>query len=272
MNVRKPAFAGLFYPASAQELQQTVADYIHDSGVRPAPERVVAIVSPHAGYIYSGPTAGFVYARVTGKKPTRVILVGCSHRCTIDRASVFDHGAFETPVGTFPVDEAFARALAEKLDAGSTSRPHDSEHCLEVQLPFLHAALGSVPIVPVLFGGPASPWHAEAGRAIAALADENDLVVASTDLSHYMTDEDAHRTDKRTIDAVLTHDIATVIEGLDIDAYAMCGESAVVAAMAYALARGAHAWTLLDYRTSAGASGDYDRVVGYAGISMERDA
>ena len=270
MGTRKPAVAGQFYPASKAELEQTVQRCLNDAHVDPAPGKVVALVVPHAGYVYSGPTAGFAYARARSDKPKCVVLLGCSHRYQIDTASVFDSGGFEIPLGTFPVDEPLAATLARELGSESTL-PHLYEHSLEVQLPFLWLAIGPAPIVPILFGSPATGWHEKAGETLARLLDEDDLVVASTDLSHYMSDSAAHQMDKRTLDTVLNKDCAALCEGLAQGRSSMCGGAAVVAAMAFARARNALAWSLLDYRTSAAASGDYGRVVGYAAISMERE-
>jgi AmmeMemoRadiSam system protein B len=266
---RKPAVAGQFYPREPDRLRETVERYITASQVKPAPEEVAAVVAPHAGYVYSGPTAGYAYARAKGKQPKRAILLGCSHRYFIETASVFTEGAFATPLGSFPIDEPFAVTLAEKISS-SSAEPHLAEHSLEVQLPFLSVAIGQVPIVPILFGGAPSKRHAEVGEMLADLADESDFVVASTDLSHYMNEEEASRIDHRSIEAVLTKDWATFAEKSASGACSLCGAAAVTAAMAYALARGAADWTLLDYRTSARASGDYDRVVGYTAIAMER--
>ena len=271
MSVRIPIVADQFYPGDPLELRRTVDEYMSQSGVEAAPDRVVALVAPHAGYIYSGATAGYAFARVRGKKPKRVILLGCSHRYAIEQASVYDSGAFETPLGTFPVDEDLAQALAEELGSFSVD-PHMVEHSLEVELPFLWAAVGETPIVPVLFGGPAREWHVKAGEKIASLAGEGDLLLSSTDLSHYLNDARAHKIDKTTTDAILAQDCPAIIAALAANTCSMCGGAAVVAAMAYALARGAKDWSLLDYRTSAETSGDRYRVVGYASIAMENVA
>ena len=271
MATRQPAVAGQFYPAQPQELRTTVARYIQDAGVEPGPERVAAIVAPHAGYIYSGPTAGFAFARIRGKKPQRVILAGGSHRHPITTAAVYPDGAFETPLGPFPIDKDFAVIAAREFESQS-GEPHLLEHSLEVQLPFLYEALGIVPIVPILFGGRPSAWHIEAGQRLAGFLDESDLVIASTDLSHYQREERANQIDKLTIDTVLSQDLAAVQAGLLDESCSMCGGTAVLMTMACSLARGATDWALLDYRTSGAVYGDYDRVVGYASLSMERPA
>jgi len=269
MSVRKAAVAGQFYPGRPAELRSTVEQYLNQTRVDPAPEKTVAVVAPHAGYVFSGPTAGFAYARVRGKKPKRVILLGCSHYYGVTGASVSDAGSFETPLGAFAVDTPFAQTLAKETGSRPAA-PHTEEHALEVQLPFLGVALGEVLIVPVLFGGPASDWHAQMGKKLAEMADDTDLVVASTDLSHYLNSERAHQLDKTTLDKILTKDCTALVNGLGAGSCSLCGGAAVVAAMAFALARGAESWSILDYRISAETSGDYDRVVGYAAISMER--
>ncbi|MDQ1257763.1 MAG: hypothetical protein QG656_2369 [Candidatus Hydrogenedentes bacterium] len=269
MDVRRCIVAGQFYPAHPAQLRDAVKRYVTDSRVEAAPDRVTVIVVPHAGYVYSGPAAGYAYARVRGKKPKRIVLTGCSHRYPIATASVFTRGAFESPLGNFPVDEALAAELAQALRSQSPE-PHLLEHSLEVQLPFIFETVGIVPIVPILFGGPASFTHAEYGRKIAALTDEDDLLIASTDLSHYLNEEEARKTDRHTLDTLLEKRIEDLIEGIGEERFSMCGASAVVAAAAYANARGATEWSLLDYRTSGAVSGDYDRVVGYAAVSMER--
>jgi hypothetical protein len=271
MSTRQPAVAGQFYPGEAKLLRESVERYMKEAGVAAAPSQVVCLVAPHAGYIYSGPAAGHAFARVRGKTPSRVLLLGCSHRYTIPRASVYAEGAFAIPGAEFPIDEPFAAEAAAEAGDFST-QPHIAEHSIEVQLPFLFNAIGIVPIVPILFGGPPEPWHAEYGRKLATLADPGDLVIASTDLSHYLAQDDAEAIDTRTIDAILARDTLALSAELRRGACSMCGGAAVVAAMGFATQRGAGSWSLLDYRTSAKASGDYTRVVGYAAISMETAA
>ncbi|HOV72446.1 MAG TPA: AmmeMemoRadiSam system protein B [Candidatus Hydrogenedentes bacterium] len=268
MGTRKPAVAGQFYPGTPNELRRTIEQCLAISGQEAAPEFVAAIVAPHAGYVYSGSTAGFAYARVRGKRPRRIVLMGCSHRYAIETASVATYDAYETPLGVLPADGAFAGILADECHSVS-DEPHRYEHSLEVQLPFIQIAIGAVPVVPVLFGGPPGEWHVRFGERLAELIDPSDLIVASTDLSHYLREDQAHQVDKHTMDVLLIQDCTRFAKALAEDSCSMCGGAAVVAAMACALKRGAREWSILDYRTSAEMSGDYSRVVGYAAISME---
>lgn len=267
---RRPAIvSGLFYPAESHLLRHQVNRLLDDSGVLSNAEHVLGIVTPHAGYEFSARTAASDYARVRGKRVNRVILMGRSHWFHFPGASIYAAGAFETPFGDFPVDEAFSSALSGRVGSES-EEPHYREHSIEVQLPLLHAALGVVPIVPVLFGSDAGARHKEFGETLAEMIDANDLIVASTDLSHYLPEEEANAQDKASLDAILRQDCQALCAGLRSREYALCGAPAVVAAMACTLKAGASQWQLLDYRTSAEASGDRDRVVGYGAISMER--
>ncbi|MFP4192369.1 MAG: AmmeMemoRadiSam system protein B [Candidatus Hydrogenedentota bacterium] len=265
---RKPAVAGQFYPGDPGRLRSVVRKCLQQADVEPAPEQAAALIAPHAGYPFSGPSAAYAYKRVEGKRPERVILVGCSHRYAIEKASVFGRGVFDTPVGAFPIDEAFASEVIH-LTGNGPAEPHRLEHSLEVQLPFLEAVIGVVPIVPILFGAPPSQWHAEFGQRLAGMVDKDDLLVISTDLSHFLNEEDANAIDRRSVQAVLEQDWQAFSEGVAAGRYSMCGATAVVAGMAYAQALDARQWRWLDYRTSAQATGDRTRVVGYAALTME---
>ena len=268
-KTRKAAVAGEFYPRDPEELRKMVGRFVDSATTESKADIVCAIVAPHAGYEYSGATAGYAYARIKGKQPERAILLGVSHRYHFEGASIYDLGGFETPLGTFPIDGAFVEKLTGKVGSGAIE-PHLLEHSLEVQLPFLAVTVGNVPIVPILLGPEPSEWHARLGEVLADLVGEKDIVIASTDLSHDLRDEQAHKIDNETLNRVLTQDWEELVKGILRGQCSMCGASAVVTAMAFALAAGYGSWWLLDYRTSAKASGDFDRVVGYGAISMER--
>ena len=268
MAIRKAAVAGQFYPENPNELRREVESYLDSANQTPAPDRVAALMAPHAGYSYSGATAGHAFARVRGASPGRVILLGRSHRYYFDGAAIFSGEACETPLGRLPVDQAFTAALARECAPGP-SEAHHQEHCLEVQFPFIQVALGAVPVVPVLFGSEACETHIRLGKRLAAMLDPGDLVIASTDLSHFLTETEAREIDAVSLERVMSKDYRALCEELQNGACSMCGGTAVVCAMAYALERGAKEWRLLDARTSADSSGDYRRVVGYGAISME---
>ena len=266
---RKPAVAGQFYPKDPVRLRDDVERFLTQAHVDSAPERVQCLIAPHAGYVYSGPTAAHAYARVRGNHVKRVVLLGCSHHFRFEGASIYAEGAFETPLGAFPIDAPLAKELADRIGSYS-QEPHLPEHSLEVQLPFLSEVVGRVPIVPILFGSTFGDWHLKFAEALAEVVEDGDLIVVSTDLSHYLTEGQANIQDRRSLDTLLTKDIKEVLAGAEDGRCAMCGVTAVAAAMPFCLAKNATEWTVLDYRTSARASGNTERVVGYAAVSMER--
>ncbi len=268
MTIRKASVAGQFYLAEPTALRAAVDGYITAAALEPVPDRVAAMVVPHAGHIYSGACAGHAFARARGKRPKRIVILGRSHYAHFERASVYTHGGFETPLGVMPIDEPLATALSAEC-ASSPPDPHLMEHAIEVLLPFLQVNFGNVPIIPVLFGSDPGPWHVRIGEILASMLGESDLVVASTDLSHFLDEEHANRLDQASLSQVLRKHCGSLSEGIASGRCSMCGGTAVVVAMAYALARDARSWKLLDYRTSAAVTGDYSRVVGYGSISME---
>ncbi len=268
MTVRRAVVAGQFYPQQPEVLEKDVRKYIDASGIAASPAQVAALVAPHAGYVYSGPTAGFAYARVRGAQPKRIVLLGRSHRYAFRGASIWATGGYESPLGVLPVDVHMA-AMLEQEFGGAPLEAHEVEHTLEVQAPFVQVAIGTVPIVPILFGDEAGEWHVEFGRRLAQYLEPGDLVIASTDLSHYLTEAEANAIDRESTGTILERDPMQLSRGLAAGTCSMCGGAAVVTAMAYANARCAVDWRLLDHRTSARASGDTGHVVGYAAISME---
>jgi len=220
-----------------------------------------ALIAPHAGYVYSGACAGKAHRLWRGAPIRRVILLGRSHRYRFDGAAVLTDEDWETPLGIVPTDRGLARQIAELLPPGPAFAHYD-EHTLEVQLPFLQVALEDFSVVGVLFGSDTDESHIGFGKQLAGLLEPDDAVLASTDLSHYLNLPQAERTDRRSIDAILTNDPRALF-GRNRD---LCGAPAVAAVMAYARARKAP-WQLVDYRTSADASGDTARVVGYGAFA-----
>lgn len=265
-TIRPPAVAGRFYPADKRRLSDTVAELL--AGTDPALPSVRVIVAPHAGYPFSGITAAAAFAQLRGQSPRRVVLMGPSHHFAFEGAAIWPEGAFETPLGTMPVDARFVAALNTANDALDVAEIHRPEHALEVELPFLQTVLGEVPIVPILFGARASAWHAQFGERLASLLEDGDIVVPSTDLSHFLSEAEANVIDEHSLHVVLEGKPDKLIDGVQDGTCSLCGASAVVAGMACANALNLKKRELLDYRTSAWASGDTSRVVGYGAISM----
>ncbi len=269
MTDRYPGVAGKFYPDAPIELSQIISSCLQESGVTPAPEQVAAIVTPHAGYLYSGPTAGYAYNRVKGKQPERVVLLGRSHYYFFDGCQIDDHESWITPLGRLAVDSDFIQDKMQYPNVTITCNAHNEDHTLEVQIPFLQQVLGNVPIVPILFGCDPGDWHIEFGKFLASVLNPDDLLVASTDLSHFYPQEEANEIDQVSLQYVLNKDYHRLCDANAQGDCSMCGATAVVVAMAYALQRQADQWYLLHYETSGDRSRQYDRVVGYGAVSME---
>ena len=271
--IRQPAVAGQFYPADASEIDTTLDKLIPPSTRE---RKAIAVVCPHAGWMYSGHTAGLVYSSV--EIPDRVILVGPNHHGIGDRYAVYSSGAWHTPVGDVPVAEPLASALLDSCELlAEDARAHTQEHSLEVQLPMLLRANPNVHIVPLLIGGswPESGGRGELkeiGRGLAQCVKEYGkpvLLVASTDLNHYEDQEVSHRKDKLVLDAIVKLDPDALMDRVIDAEVSMCGVAATYIVLWAALALGAKQAELLEYRTSGDVNGDFSRVVGYGGVVIE---
>lgn len=264
MRPRPPAVNGMFYPDDPAILRRVVERYLSGADTRGEGRPPAALIAPHAGYVYSGACAGMAHRQWRESGIRRVVLMGRSHRYHFEGASVLVDEDWATPLGTVPTDRELARAISDLMDGGPTWAHYD-EHTLEVQLPFLQVTLGPFAVAGVLFGSDTGEAHIGFGEALAELLGPDTGVLVSTDLSHYQSLREAERIDRRSIDAVLSNDPRSLI-GRDRD---LCGAPAVAAAMGFARARGA-VWRLVDYRTSAEASGDTSRVVGYGAFAADR--
>lgn len=252
--IRKPAVAGQFYPADSATLRHDVDRYIAGGSTLPVAPRI--IISPHAGYVFSGPVAGKGYAAID-KNTKTVILLGPPHHVAVRGIAVPEAAWFETPLGKVEVDRERLQKLLKNPIAYKDDRAHAPEHSLEVQIPFLQVRLVSFKIVPLLVHD-VDPQ--KAADIIFPLIDEHTLVVASSDFSHYLDQQSARRTDDASI--------ASIIEGRGEEPIDACGEMPVRVAMALATTMGLSP-ELLDKRTSFETAPQYgpgDRVVGYASI------
>jgi AmmeMemoRadiSam system protein B len=267
MRVREPAVAGMFYPGSRTELAASVDRYLADaqSPVLDGLDRVRAVIAPHAGYIYSGPTAGFAFKALQGSLPAGEATIYClapAHRVWYDGLSTGDFESFATPLGSVPVDQERVRALWETGPLYQAApAAHQGEHSLEVQLPFLQRISDHFFLVPLLFG---EVDACVVGRELAGrLQDEPDArVVVSSDLSHFERYKTAQRKDQAFLQDLLAGDGRAV----EANRRGACGYRPISALIEMATRLG---WTphLLDYRNSGDTAGDKGRVVGYAAVA-----
>jgi len=259
MSTRQPAAAGAFYPSGRGDLTIMVRRFL---SVRPKRlgGDLRALIAPHAGYVYSGGVAGAAFAQLSLLPPGqtwRVVLLGPSHSVAFPGACLCASTEWLTPLGPVQVDKD-ARVFATGL-LSVDEMPHLHEHCLEVELPFLQAALRDFTIVPLLTGE-CSP--AALASELLPLLTEHTLLVVSSDLSHYLPDRAARKVDQVANEAIPALDIRRFAAEGDA-----CGKCAILTLMEIARTLG---WRghLLDYRTSGDTSGDHGRVVGYGAYAF----
>jgi MEMO1 family protein len=271
-GVRKAAVAGSWYPGTPEAVVSAVEGHLAQAGAVSVAGRLVALLSPHAGLRYSGPVAAYGYSLLRDRTPGTVVLVGPSHQTRFDGIALWPKGAFETPLGRAPIDEALARALLE-ADPKIVALPevHRDEHSLEMQMPFLQRLVPGVRLVPMLMGTQSRREVDALASALAgALAGRRDvLLVASSDLSHYETEPVAHELDAVVADCVERFDAEGLMRRLETSRGHACGGGALVSVMKAARALGADRASVLRYATS-GDVGEQDRsrVVGYLSAAL----
>ena len=203
--VKEPAVAGAFYPADGHELSRSVDGYLANAAADPSGGRLIALIAPHAGYMYSGQVAGYSYRQLTGRPVDTVILVGASHFSSFAGASVYTEGGMRTPLGVVKINEKIARSLLnEKAGVTFYRDAFLKEHSLEVQLPFLQRTLKDVTVVPILMGAPTQASLSHLADRLTEVMRKNErvIIIASTDLSHYHDSPTAVGKDRKVIDAV----------------------------------------------------------------------
>ena len=265
---RKAAVAGYFYPDHPNELRRLVGKMVDPKARR---EKALAVVSPHAGFVYSGAVAGAVFSSV--ELPGAFVILAPSHRPIRPLFALMKEGEWETPLGTVEVDSDLAGSILNssklvKIDHAA----HAEEHSLEVQLPFIQYFKPEFSIVPLNISSAAAYKDLEdLGRAVAAgiRAQTRDvLIVASTDMSHYVSAEEAKEKDFLAIRKILDLDPRGLFDVVKSEDISMCGFQPVTAALIAAKELGAKKAELVKYATSGDRTGDDREVVGYAGLRI----
>jgi len=266
--IRHAVMAGSFYAGTRERLKHQVMDLLEAEVARtPA----LGVVAPHAGYMYSGRVAGSVFSRVA--LPETVVILGPNHTGLGAGAAIMTEGTWETPLGQVPLDTTLGRAIR---DAAQTleedEQGHLREHSIEVQLPFLQAAGASFSLVPICLFSQELAVCQDVGRAISAgirATGKRALVVASTDMSHYIAHDAATARDRLAIDRVLALDPEGLYHTVRKERITMCGYAPTTAMLIATKALGATQAELVRYMTSGDVNKEYDRVVGYAGILVK---
>jgi AmmeMemoRadiSam system protein B len=263
-TLREPAVAGRFYPGEAGALRRQVAELL---GPAVEPRPALALVGPHAGYVYSGAIAGETWARVV--VPRRVVLMCPNHTGRGVPRSLWPDGGWRLPTGVVPVDAALGEAIRERCGAEPDRAAHLHEHALEVHLPFALARQPELRIAALCLAGLSLSECREVGEGLAEVvreADEPVLLVASTDMSHYIPANEAAALDGIALARVQALDPEGLYRTVRSHRISMCGVLPTTVALFAARALGATEAELVRYGNSGERSGDYAQVVGYAGV------
>jgi len=281
-TVRSPAVAGRFYPGRAEELLREVREFTSTGKIPVETGRIAAIgcVAPHAGYIYSGGVAGAVYSRL--EIPERCVILCPNHTGKGRPLAIMANTTWQTPLGEVAADAEMGARLLRRFPAlQEDSAAHRAEHAIEVQLPFLQTQQPELNIVPIAIGTSNFDVLRGLGEALADVIahhhgedqeeerPEKTLIIASSDMNHYEPDAITRVKDHKAIERVLAIDARGLWEVVMNEDISMCGFGPTIVMLTAAKILGAASATLVKYATSGDVSGDYESVVGYAGIIVE---
>jgi AmmeMemoRadiSam system protein B len=248
-------------------LRKDIENYLRNAIVPDFDEDVVGIISPHAGYMYSGQIAAYGFKMITKKQYNTVILIGPSHKVYFEGVALWDRGSFETPFGGIDIDEDIAQEI---MNIGGVIKPnmntHREEHSLEVQLPFLQSVLDGFKIIPLIMGIQTSHVCRSLVESLSKVlqgSKKKFLIVGSTDLSHYYPYAEAKKFDDIIVGHLDTFNIPGMIEDIETGKTEACGAGPIIATMMLSKKLGANHGKVLKYTNSGDVSGDKSGVVGY---------
>lgn len=281
VKIRLPSQAGAFYAGKAESLRRQIEEcFLHELGpgkipkVVTGPRRIIGLVCPHAGYMYSGPVAAHAYYNLAfDGKPDIIVLFGPNHTGYGSALAVMNEGFWRTPLGDVEVDGDTANKIVKEariVDVDDSA--HRYEHSIEVQLPFLQYLFGSkFKIVPICFLMQDLHSSREVGQAVAKVLDgKNALIIASSDMTHYEPQKVAEKKDLLALRAVEAMDEEHFYSTIEEHRISACGYGPIIALITAAKALGAKEAKLLCYKTSGDVTGDYTAVVGYAAVQFTK--
>jgi len=266
-DIRKPAVAGMFYPAGKAELTKQVDEFLANAK-KIDKGRLLAIIVPHAGYVYSGQIAADSFKQLEGTDFKKIIIISPSHYVSFDGISVYNKGSFETPLGLIKVDEELANKIIQKNKRFIFyPETHLKEHAIEVELPFLQRVYKDKDfrIVPIAMGGPSSDDARILSEALYDVIDEDTLLVISVDLSHYYPYDKAVELDMGGLNAIEALDANDLVQKINSGSTEIDAPVAVLGAILFANRYSAKA-KLIKYANSGDTAGDKSKVVGYSSI------
>lgn len=272
--VRPSPITGSWYPGDPAALRAAVYGYIDSARIPPLEGDVIGLVSPHAGYIYSGPTAGYAYRAVKGMAFDLVVVLSPLHAYRPEPFLTSAHEMYETPLGNIEIDQSRLSTLQSELKNSTgievTTIAYDREHSLEIQLPFLQCALAKpFKLLPIMVRESRLQALKAFAQALArTLKGSNALLVASTDLSHFFTEDEANTLDSFMLEKIKEFSPEGVLKAEKDGTGSACGNGAVAAVLWVARELGGSKVTILHHSTSAHATGDRSQVVGYGAAAI----
>lgn len=282
MKIRRPRQAGMFYAGTAETLKEQIANcFTHKLGPGEVPKvvekgqrKIVGLICPHAGYMYSGPVAAHSYHHLAlDGKPSVFVILGPNHGGYGSALALMNEGVWRTPLGDVEIDSETANQIlceSDIIDVDESA--HRYEHSIEVQLPFLQFLYGSdFKFVPICFLMQDLRSSREVGQAVAkALTNKDAVIIASTDMTHYEPQRQAESKDKLALNAVEKMDEETFYSTIEAHRITACGYGPVVGLITASKILNAKSARLLCYKTSGDVTGDYSSVVGYASVAFTK--
>jgi len=275
---RKPAVSGLFYPDKKEELLQAVESLFLDSKFGPGAlppssnerQKIYGIVSPHAGYVYSGAIAANAFYEISSLNFDTVIIIGPNHYGIGTEVGIMDEGSWITPFGKIQIDGKLASEISDQCSIVEVDPiAHSRDHCIEVQIPFLQYINKSATVLPIILRDQEKNTSIELGKCLAKIIKNRKVIlIASSDLTHYEPNDRAHAKDTKLISSIQemnTSNFYSVLEDFQVTA---CGYGAIASVMTAAKECGAVKGKLLRYATSGDVTGDISSVVGYSAIAF----
>ncbi len=265
---RNPVVAGQFYPASASELKEMIETLVDEKAEK---QEVIGLVSPHAGYVYSGPVAGAVISRIKFKDT--FIILGPNHSGMGKPLSIMTEGTWKTPLGEIKIDSELGKQiLATSRHLQEDTGAHQNEHAIEVQLPFLQYFKPDVRIIPITLAYASVATYKEIGKEIAQAVKElkrEVVIIASSDMTHFEPEESARKKDFQAIEAIIDLNEDELLKRVEELHISMCGYAPTVSLISAAKELGATSAELVKHHTSGDKTVDYSSDVGYAGIIIK---
>jgi AmmeMemoRadiSam system protein B len=264
MKIRHQQVAGYFYPAEKDKLQKDISLMLQLAKTEKSFDKIFGIISPHAGYVYSGRTAAYAYNLLKNKNYKTVIIISPSHSEFFPGISIFDGDAYETPLGIVEIDQEVTDKLVEKSKTIFRGiQGHRKEHALEVQIPFLQSVLTNFKIVPIVMGDQSKRFVDELAQKISEVADNSTLVIASSDMSHFYSSNEADRLDSVVEKRISEFDFENLLKDLDRHDCEACGGGPISVMLKAASLKNINKSFELNRSDSGDVTGDKSEVVGY---------